>query len=301
MEHSRKKSALRLKILAICLFVGAAVLLGLYLSMTVQKKREAQEQEQIRSLYGATAVPTAVPAEPAEKTEAPGSDDPAGTAEETPTPAPPAERTVAPQYTALYAINQDLVGWITAGDLVDGPVVQKDNSYYLHRDLYGKYSTHGTILLDEANTDYENDPYLVLYGHQFSDKTMFSGLREYRDIEYYKKYPLAEFGMLYEETPRQYAIFAVLDVSATTNERNYLRIRCFEEWKDPAYRESFLADIQDRSYYSTPIDVNGEDKILCMITCSYFDTNGRLLVYARALREGETPESIQILAQDARM
>ena len=29
MEHSRKKSALRLKILAICLFVGAAVLLGL--------------------------------------------------------------------------------------------------------------------------------------------------------------------------------------------------------------------------------------------------------------------------------
>ena len=89
MEHSRKKSALRLKILAICLFVGAAVLLGLYLSMTVQKKREAQEQEQIRSLYGATAAPTAVPAEPAEKTEAPGSDDPAGTAEETPTPAPP--------------------------------------------------------------------------------------------------------------------------------------------------------------------------------------------------------------------
>lgn len=301
MEHSRKKAALRLKILAICLFVGAAVLLGLYLSMTVQKKREAKEQEQIRSLYGATAAPTAVPAEPAEKTEAPGSDDPAGTAEETPTPAPPAERTIAPQYEALYAINQDLVGWITAGDLVDGPVVQKDNSYYLHRDLYGKYSTHGTILLDEANTDYENDPYLVLYGHQFSDKTMFSGLREYRDIEYYKKYPLAEFGMLYEETPRQYAIFAVLDVSATTNERNYLRIRCFKEWKDPAYRESFLADIQDRSYYSTPIDVNGEDKILCMITCSYFDTNGRLLVYARALREGETPESIQILAQDARM
>ena len=78
MEHSRKKAALRLKILAICLFVGAAVLLGLYLSMTVQKKREAKEQEQIRSLYGATAAPTAVPAEPAEKTEAPGSDDPAG-------------------------------------------------------------------------------------------------------------------------------------------------------------------------------------------------------------------------------
>ena len=63
MEHSRKKAALRLKILAICLFVGAAVLLGLYLSMTVQKKREAKEQEQIRSLYGATAAPTAVPAD----------------------------------------------------------------------------------------------------------------------------------------------------------------------------------------------------------------------------------------------
>ena len=298
MEHSRKKSALRLKILAICLFVGAAVLLGLYLSMAMQKKREAGEQEQIRALYGATVMPTDSSAE--EETPAPAADVSAGTGEETPGAALPTERTVAPQYAALYAVNQDLVGWITAGDLIDGPVVQKDNVYYLHRDLYGKYSSHGTILLDEDNVDYENDPYLVLYGHQFSDKTMFSGLREYRDIEYYKKYPLAEFGMLYEEEPRQYAIFAVLDVSATTNERNYLRIRCFEEWKDPAYREPFLADIQDRSYYSVPIDVNGEDKILCMVTCSYFDTNGRLLVYARALREGETPESIQALAQGAK-
>ena len=50
-------------------------------------------------------------------------------------------------------INKDFVCWINIKNTnIDYPVVQgDDNSYYLHRDIYGNYLYAGTTFLDYRN------------------------------------------------------------------------------------------------------------------------------------------------------
>ncbi|MFR5795301.1 MAG: hypothetical protein ACLUI3_06905, partial [Christensenellales bacterium] len=86
----------------------------------------------------------------------------------TPTPAQEARQTVTPvpetvkttqyqrmggtplaQMEALHAQNTDLVAWLTIDNVLDLPVVYRDNSYYLTHDFAKNKSTAGTIFLDE--------------------------------------------------------------------------------------------------------------------------------------------------------
>ena len=53
----------------------------------------------------------------------------------------------------LYSINPDLVGWLELGgeNAFSAPVVQRDNTYYLKHDFYGKEDRHGAVFLDYRN------------------------------------------------------------------------------------------------------------------------------------------------------
>ena len=46
------------------------------------------------------------------------------------------------------------------------------------------------------------------------------------------------------------------------------------------------------SLWESPVDVNVDDKLLMLITCSYDLEDGRLMVVCRRLRDGETPEEV---------
>ena len=103
------------------------------------------------------------------------------------------------KYAYLYAINQDLVGWIKIpNSLIDVQVVQAaDNATYLKQDFYGNYSRYGCPCMD-----YRNDPkYLnkntILYGHHMSDGLVFADLKKYKDIEGFQASPVIEFDTLY--------------------------------------------------------------------------------------------------------
>ena len=43
----------------------------------------------------------------------------------------------------------------------------------------------------------------------------------------------------------------------------------------------------------SPVDVERGDQLLSLVTCSYTNDNGRLVVMLRALRDTETPDSIR--------
>lgn len=83
------------------------------------------------------------------------------------------------KYAYLYAINQDLVGWVKIpNSTIDMQVVQAgDNQTYLKTDFYGNYSRYGCPYMD-----YRNDPkYLnqntIIYGHHMSDGLVFADLK----------------------------------------------------------------------------------------------------------------------------
>lgn len=296
-KKGKQRSQVLLKVgIALCFVVGVGLLVW-YCILAGTKKQEARVQESLKDLYYSVetaAMETVDTPEPAATPET-GVETGESITEPTATP-----KVMAEKFLKLYEINPELIGWIKAGDEIDGPVVYRDNSYYLHRDFYGKQSGHGTLMLDEENWNYEGDIYRVLYGHQFDDGTMFSGLKRYKELSYLQTYPLVEFHTLYEQEPGQYVIFSVFDASVSKAEQSYIHLRCFDEYrKSVEFREKFLADLQERSWYEIPVEVSSDDQILCMVTCSYNDRNGRLMVFSRKLREGETADALTALMTQA--
>ena len=105
-------------------------------------------------------------------------------------------------------INKDFVCWINIKNTnIDYPVVQgDDNSYYLHRDIYGNYLYAGTTFLDYRN-NYNDSKNLIVYGHNMKNGSMFGTLKQYKLQETIDKSPY--FWIITPDEAYKYKIFAV--------------------------------------------------------------------------------------------
>ncbi|MBO4432818.1 MAG: class B sortase, partial [Clostridia bacterium] len=86
--------------------------------------------------------------------------------------------------------NQDICGFIDIDSLdIHEPIVcagpEKEENYYLRRDLEGKYSTGGTVYIQKMNSVNFSDPCTVIYGHNMGNLTMFGRLKEFREKEFF--------------------------------------------------------------------------------------------------------------------
>ena len=205
------------------------------------------------------------------------------------------EGTMNEEYAALYAANNDFIGWVTInGTNVDYPVVQgEDNEYYLHKDYDGNYSFAGTIFTDyEGRFGPDEMPNnTILYGHNMLYKYQFAALSNYRtNIDFLKLSPVADFNTLYQNN--QYKIFSVF-VTNTAEEHgevfDYYNNVYFEN-SDQFY--SFILECMDRSIYETGVDIQYGDELLTLSTCdaSTGFEDCRLVIVARKVRENESPD-----------
>lgn len=68
----------------------------------------------------------------------------------------------------------------------------QNENYYLHRNIYKKYSSHGTPYLAEyCNLRTSNN--LIIYGHHMNDNSMFAELVNYKNYNYYKNHKYIYF------------------------------------------------------------------------------------------------------------
>ena len=212
----------------------------------------------------------------------------------------------------LYAQNNELVGWINIGGenkIINTAVVQtEDNDKYLTTDFYGGFSSSGTIFADyrtKFDADGSTPNFMVLYGHNTYSEISFSKITRYYydkdnlgggtdlSMSFYQRYPTFTFDTLAEEGT--YKVFAVC-LFNTEEEYgevyNYLRrSRPFESKED---FNGYILDIMDRSVLFTDVDLQYGDDVICLSTCYFpFGTdleNVRCVVFARKVRDGESPE-----------
>ena len=189
--------------------------------------------------------------------------------------------------------NQDVVGWLNVPNQVDMPIVQTtDNDYYMTRNFDRADDAAGTLFLDERNVQFPRDQHLLIYGHNMKSGTMFGRIQSYRLLEYLQANPLFTYQPIYDAEPTQYVVVAVLDASMDLGDKDYMKIRRpnfddeSEDW------QSFLSDVQKFSYFDIPVELDETDPLITLVTCSYYQPNGRLLLIGRALREGETAQTI---------
>lgn len=198
------------------------------------------------------------------------------------------------KYAGLYAINPDIIGKLTIPNTNIETYVMKSsgaNYYYLNRDFYGKGSRYGQVFVDNRCTvsAQGNSKNILIYGHNTHDGLMFNQLEKYMTVEGYCSAPVIEFETLYGSA--QYKIFAVMITNSTPDADNgqlfdYLH---YDFSSDEEFAE-LMSQVYARSMIHTGVDLTVNDEVITLYTC--YQTvfrGGRLVVFARKLRDGESP------------
>ncbi len=187
---------------------------------------------------------------------------------------------ILPEYTALYLQNQDLVGWLSIpGTKMNYPVMQTPESpdYYLRRNFDKEYIRHGSIYVDEGCDVFTPSDNLTIFGHNMQDGSMFHDLNNYEELDFWSEHRTFRFDTLLEH--HTYEIFAVFITSANLGEGfSYHR---FIDAADAGEFDAFVAQCKDLALYETGLTPQYGDKLVCLSTCNYRVSNGRLVVAAR--------------------
>ncbi|MDR2558527.1 MAG: class B sortase [Oscillospiraceae bacterium] len=225
---------------------------------------------------------------------------------------------ILPHFITTYDRNNDLIGWLRIpGTSLDYPVLQYrryledgtvtgDNHYYLSYSIDHVNSMHGSIYAEWRHpfTPTSRPDNTVLYGHNMNDGTkMHPAVRYYAyyysspgHTTFYRNHPIIEFSTLYEQF--YYKVFAAIFVHTEENKYDdvydYFRKR---EFSDRASFYDFMQNIMDRSSFYTDVDIMYGDEIITLSTCHYplgEHIDARVAVFARRLREDESPDDFDI-------
>lgn len=195
--------------------------------------------------------------------------------------------TISKQFLDLLERNEDIVGWLSIDGLVDEPVVQRDNVYYLTHNASGSKSVTGALFLDESCDLRTVSTQLVVHGHNMKEGAMFGSLKKYKvkTSSYFKEHPFITFNTLYEDS--RYVIFAVLEADVRYDQKDYLPFWVYPRFDSAEGFADYIADVKRLSHYHCDIDVVPGDRLLTLSTCTGDDDNKRLLVVARRVRDNE--------------
>lgn len=165
-------------------------------------------------------------------------------------------------------ITSDMVGWITMDDTnIDYPIMQgEDNTEYLNKDPYGKFSLSGSIFLDSRNNSAFTDEYSLIYGHHMEYGVMFGALDDYLDEDYLQSHRHGQLlvgrdGKVMYELEAFYAMSADAKDDFIFNPENY---------------EELYAFLREKG-----IDIN--HRVLCLSTCAGDTSTTRIVVFAYIL------------------
>ena len=177
----------------------------------------------------------------------------------------------------LYDKYEDYRGWIKIDNTnINYPIVKgKDNSFYLDKDINKNYLSSGSIFMNYLNHGF-NDENTVLFGHHMRNKTMFAQLNKYKEKEFF----YGNNDIVIEVENGKVLKYKVFSAYVTDSKDNYIKTN-FDD-KDQ-YKE-FLEDIKNKSQYKSDIDVNENDKIITLSTCSYEFNNARMVVHGKLLK-----------------
>lgn len=198
------------------------------------------------------------------------------------------------KFASLYAMNQDVVGWLTIPETNISTVLLQGNveDFYLYKDIHKQYSRYGSPYVDikaEMGKDGLSKN-TIIYGHNTHDGLMFHQLTNYMTVEGYKKAPVVTLETFYETT--KWKIFAVMLTNSTPEADNGFVFRyLYTDFNSESAFMSKINEIYDRSMIHTGVDVLRGDKILTLYTCyQNIFSGGRLAVFARQVRDGESEE-----------
>lgn len=207
-------------------------------------------------------------------------------------PEPEAVRVENP-YKDWFLKNSDMAAWLKIPDtIVDYPVMwtPEDEEHYLYLNFDGVKQKGGCLILD---TDTCMDPLttnLIIHGHNNKNQ-MFGDLYMYEEKTYRDAHPyIYLYGKDYQHVYEVMAVFRS-QVFLTTDS-------CFKYYNFyNAYTQEqfnyFYDNVKSLQYYETGVTAEFGDRFLTLSTCSYHVTNGRFVVVAKEIEQGDVYEPFE--------
>lgn len=204
--------------------------------------------------------------------------------------------TTSRNWEELHKKNKEIVAWleIPGTDFIDYPVLSHkgddiNNQYYLYKDIYGNYSGYGSLFIDYRSKNDVEAKNVIVHGHHMNDGRMFQNLMNYGtysgNLDFYKKNPI-----IYFDTPKGDADWKIISVykTNTLDEHGDYFDYLTGTFNSDAEFMNYVYLIRERSLIDCPVDVNEDDQLLSLSTCSYEFSEFRTVVVARKCRPGES-------------
>lgn len=182
----------------------------------------------------------------------------------------------------ISKINLDVIGWIKVENSnINYPVMQ-NGDYYLHRNIYKNYSSHGTPYLAEyCNVQYSDN--LIIYGHHMNDNSMFAQLDNYKKQSFYENHKYIKFYSYYNgKTIEKTYEVAIAFKTVVYSEKGF-KYYNYTNFSDVQELNDFIENCRKLEFYNTGIDINYGDKLITLSTCEYSQKNGRIVVVAKQI------------------
>lgn len=173
-------------------------------------------------------------------------------------------------YNELRKINGEVIGWLDVyGTKIDYPVLQSaDNDKYLDRTVTGEYSTAGSVFLDYRNNKNFIDFNNIIYGHHMDQRKMFGDIDKFTKRKFFDTH---HYGVLHRNKGRSLGIefFSIIKTEGTD-------ARIFTAAVTDDISKKLLIDyLYDKAIQSRQVEINKNDRIVLLSTCTFSITNGR--------------------------
>lgn len=267
---------------AVVFVASAAILADYYWNARVQKNRY-HDLAQLRPTTNVRPQPTQSP--DIEETLPGGETKPLPTEPqvemvEVTDPRTGEKRQILAEFAQLYGMNSDIVGWMSipaAG--INYPVMQtpEDPEFYLRRNFDKEECKEGCLFVDAKCDVFAPSDNMTIYGHRMKNDTMFGQLDKFQKASFREENPYIYFDSLTEL--RTYEVMAVFRTTASVGQG--FRYHTFVDAEDEKAFNDFVAKCKKRSMYDTGVDAQYGDQLICLSTCEYTLTNGRLVVVAK--------------------
>lgn len=182
------------------------------------------------------------------------------------------------EYLAVYEANTDFVGWVEIeGTKINYPVLQSpdDPDFYLKHNFEKQYSAYGTPYM-QSDCDLLTSDNLLLYGHSMKDGSMFTNLKKYRDVEFYRAHSSIRF-----DTRYSYGTYEIIAAFSTTANDGGFAYNAFVNASDEAEFDAYIAKCKELTPYEIETTAQYGDRLITLSTCEYTHNNGRMVVVAK--------------------
>lgn len=182
----------------------------------------------------------------------------------------------------IAKINSDVVGWIKIENTnIDYPVMQ-NGDYYLHRNIYKNYSSHGTpYLVEYCNIQYSDN--LIIYGHHMNDNSMFAQLDDYKKHSFYENHKYIKFYSYYNGITIEKTYEIAIAFKTVVYSDKGFKYYNYTNFSDVQELNEFVENCRKLEFYNTGIDINYGDKLITLSTCEYSQKNGRIVIIAKQI------------------